>query len=750
MKAFKYLAVGVGGLAILAIIAAVAAAMLFDPNMYKGEIERVVKEQKNRTLKIEGDLKLAFWPNLGASLGKASLSERASGAEFASLESAHVSVALMPLLHGEAVVDAVSLAGLRANIVKGKDGKFNFDDLFEAKPAAKPAVKAEPGKEVRFDISGVRIEHANLAYRDAASGQELAIADFNLRTGRIADDVPGKLKLSASAKGKNPALDARVDLSGGYVFNLERKSFALSGLDAKLSGTAFGVSGLDLVAKGDLAGDPANGELSASGLEVKAKGVLGKDAFEAKITAPKLAIASDKASGSAVTAELTLKGTQQTANARFKLSGVEGSAKSLSIATLSLDFEASASGNSAKGTLTSPLKGNLGAKLFELPKVAASITVASPQMPQKTVTFPISGAVRADLAKESVAAELGTKFDESTVQAKLGVTRFEHPSYSFDVNIDRLNLDRYLPPKAEGSKSHAKGDAPVDLSGLKDLTAAGHIQIGAFQVERVKLSNLKADVRAAKGLLQVSPHTANLYEGSLAGALALDANGNQVALKETLTNVAIGPLLKDLAERDALEGRGSVVLDVSASGASVNAMKKALAGSARLQLKDGAVKGINLAETLRKAKSAIGSKSAQQQGADKSQKTDFSEMSASFAIKGGVAHNEDLNAKAPLFRLAGAGDIDVGNSTLNYLAKASVVATSKGQGGADLGHLAGLTVPVKLTGPFEAPKYEIDYGAIAADLAKSHITETITEKLGGKAGVPGGKTVDKLRGLFGR
>ena len=105
MKAFKYLALGVGGLAILAIIAAVAAAMLFDPNKYKGEIERVVKEQKNRTLKIEGDLKLALWPNLGASLGKASLSERASSAEFASLESAHVSVALVPLLRGEMVVD---------------------------------------------------------------------------------------------------------------------------------------------------------------------------------------------------------------------------------------------------------------------------------------------------------------------------------------------------------------------------------------------------------------------------------------------------------------------------------------------------------------------------------------------------------------------------------------------------------------------------------------------------------------------
>lgn len=681
MKAFRYIALGVGGPAILAAIAAVAAAMLFDPNKYKGEIERLVKEQKNRTLKIEGDLKLAFWPSLGASLGKASLSERSSSAEFASLESAHVSVALMPLLRGEAVVDAVRLAGLRANIVKGKDGEFNFHDLLEAKPAAKSAAAPEPGKEIRFDISAVRIEHANVAYRDAASGQELAIEDMGFRTGRIADDVPGKLELQASVKGKSPELDVRISIAGGYRFNLARKALELSGLDAK------------------------------------AKGTLGKDSFEAKLIAPAFSSAPGKAGGDAVSAELNI---------------------------------ASADGGSLKASVASPVSANLEAKLVELTKLAATVTIASPKMPQQSLTLPISGSARVDYGKESVTAEIGTKFDESTLQAKLAATRFEHPSYSFELNIDRLNLDRYLPPKTESSKSHAAGDVPIDLSGIKGLTAEGHIQIGAFQIERIKISDLKAEVHAANGLLQVSPHAANLYGGSLAGALSLNANGNQVTLKETLTNVAIGPLLKDLAERDALEGHGTIVLDVSASGASVNAMKKALAGSARLQLRDGAVKGINLAETLRQAKSMLGSKSAQQQGADKSQKTDFSELSASFAIKGGVAHNNDLNAKAPLFRLTGAGDVDVGHSTLNYLAKASVVATSKGQGGADLGQLAGVAIPVRLTGPFDAPKYEIEFGVMAADLAKSRITEAIAEKLGGKAGGTGGKTADVLRGLFGR
>jgi AsmA protein len=58
-----------------------------------------------------------------------------------------------------------------------------------------------------------------------------------------------------------------------------------------------------------------------------------------------------------------------------------------------------------------------------------------------------------------------------------------------------------------------------------------------------------------------------------------------------------------------------------------------------------------------------------------------------------------------------------------------VVATAKGQGGADLDHLAGLTVPVKLTGPFDAPKVEIDYRALASGAAKAKAKEKVQEKL---------------------
>jgi len=387
------------------------------------------------------------------------------------------------------------------------------------------------------------------------------------------------------------------------------------------------------------------------------------------------------------------------------------------------------------------------------------------------VKIPVTGSLRADLEKQTLSADLSSKFDESTIQAKLGLTKFSPPAYAFDVNVDRLNVDKYFPPEqkpaapaqpapAQAGKGSAKApakappaDTPVDLSALKDLNANGRLQVGALQVKGLKLANVKAEVKAANGRLDVAPHSASLYEGTVNGAIAAQADG-RIALKENLSGISIGPLLRDAAQKDILEGKGNVALDVAGAGKTVNAIKKSLAGSARLQLRDGAIKGINIAEVLRKAKTALSSQQAKAQAAE-SQKTDFSEMSASFAIRNGVAHNEDLDVKAPLFRISGKGDVDIGNSKIDYVTKAAVVATTKGQGGKDLEQLAGLTVPVHLTGPLDDMKYDVDYSAVARDVAKSRIGEKLKERLGGGKSGQGGSNVqdklqDKLKGLLGR
>jgi AsmA protein len=184
-------------------------------------------------------------------------------------------------------------------------------------------------------------------------------------------------------------------------------------------------------------------------------------------------------------------------------------------------------------------------------------------------------------------------------------------------------------------------------------------------------------------------------------------------------------------------------------------MKKSLAGSAKINLRDGAIKGINLAEKVRQAKTMFSGDSARGESAsDNKQKTDFSELTASFVIKGGVAHNKDLDIKSPLFRIGGAGDVDIGNSRLDYTTKASVVATTKGQGGEDLQNLRGLTVPVRLHGPFDNLKYDVDYSGAARDALKSRAGEKVKERVEERKEELKDRVQerlgDRLKGLLGR
>lgn len=691
MKILKYLWV-LAGLAVLAIAAVAIFALSFDPNRYKPQIEQLVKERTGRTLKLQGDIKVAIFPSLGADVAKATLSERAPGQEFLSLDSAHASVALLPLLRGEVIVDKIRVSGLHARVVKDKNGHYNFDDLLQVgnkgaqSPAPAPQGKGEAQGGVQFDIAGFSMDHASISYDDLGTGTALSLTDVKLATGRIAEQADGKLELAANAKGRNPALEARIDLGAGYHVDLPGGSYALSGVDGTVRGT------------------------------------FGTEQIEAKITAPRVALGAGKATGEAVSAQFSLKGADRSLQASVKLAGIEGSAKSLAIPSMSAELSMSGAG------MAKPLK------------------------------VPVSGSARADLEKQVASADLVSRFDESNIKAKLGLAKFSPPAYTFDIDVDRLNLDQYFPPEqpAGGQPSGAQQpgkappaqDTPVDLSALKDLNASGRLQFGALQVKGLKLANFKAQVRAANGRLEASPHSASLYEGTLSGALSAQADGNRISLKEALSNVSIGPLLRDVAQQDRLEGRGNVALDVSGAGATVNAIKKSLDGTARVNLRDGAIKGINIAEVLRKAKAALGAQSSQ--AANDQEKTDFTELNASFTLRNGIAHNQDLDMKSPLIRVTGAGDINIGASSLDYTVKAAVVASAKGQGGQELEELAGLTVPVKLSGSFDALKYDVDYRSVAADLAKSKVGGKVKEKLEKKKGKVEEKVRDQLKGLLGR
>lgn len=398
--------------------------------------------------------------------------------------------------------------------------------------------------------------------------------------------------------------------------------------------------------------------------------------------------------------------------------------------------------------LETPFSGNLG--------------LVSSKLPMRSLKLPLSGKLAVDLAKSNASLGLDTRLDESKIGLQLAVERFSPLFFNFDLKVDQLNVDRYLPPKASASAGQATptgGEAPVakgraddaiDLSALNDLNFRGRVAIGQLQAQGLKVSALDARIAAANGRLDISPMTAKLYGGSLDGALGVNARGNVFTVRQTLAGIDIRALMKDAIDKEPLEGRGSLSLDVSTRGANADALKRALAGQAALELRDGAVRGVNVGKMLRDAKAVLKSGQAGSTTASTTEKTDFSELTASFRIAGGVARNDDLAMKSPLLRLGGAGDIDIGNSRIDYLAKVSVVDTAQGQEGKDLAELRGITIPIRLRGPFDKLSYSLEVGDLLKDAAKAKVeekkqefkqkaNEKLQEKLGGK-----------LQGLFGK
>ena len=302
MKAIKYVVWGVGGIVALVVLAIIAAVMVVDGGFVKSRAERYMKEEKQRTLKIEGTPALKLFPVFSLSLGKTSLSEPKSDKVFVALDSMQVAVKVMPLLSGTVSVDQVALSGLKANIIKNKEGKFNFDDL-AGKKEDKP--ESDPPK-VR--VAAILIENAQIAYADEASGQRLTVGDVNVKAGGLADDQPGPLTVSANISGRKPEIALKLQVGGMAKMDLARQVFALAKLDGRVTGNADMLKGLDLRISGDLAADGRSQEYKVDGLNLNAKGMIERDALAAVFSAPKLRVTSSKAEGEAVTGSVAVKG----------------------------------------------------------------------------------------------------------------------------------------------------------------------------------------------------------------------------------------------------------------------------------------------------------------------------------------------------------------------------------------------------------------------------------------------------------
>src|SRR5690606_4137587 len=109
----------------------------------------------------------------------------------------------------------------------------------------------------------------------------------------------------------------------------------------------------------------------------------------------------------------------------------------------------------------------------------------------------INLGVKADGERLNV-SPFSVKFDDTQIKGSLGISRFAKPIYHFDVDIDKLDADRYI-TKTEGKEpaptAKADPNAPIDLSALRAINADGELRIGWLKLANVKSTNVRIKLK---------------------------------------------------------------------------------------------------------------------------------------------------------------------------------------------------------------------------------------------------------------
>lgn len=706
----------IGGLialvVVLVVVAAIAVPMLVDPNTVKEQITTRVREQTGRDLKVSGDIELSVFPWLGVNLGAAELGNAQGFAApyFARTKRVKIHVKLLPLLERKLEMDTVTIEGLAINLARNAKGRSNWDDLLAAGREGGAAPGAEGGGEgpglAGLAIGGLDLRDASLTWNDAQTGRQLAVRGLSLSTGAISPAAAVPLKLAFDFSSEAPKLSGHVTLDTTLSVDPGASSLRAQGLQAVADLLGDGLPG----GKGKIA---LSGDLAADGKRRSA----------------------------------IIKGLK------------------LTVLDLNAGGELSVSGG-AKGRV----QGNIKIAEFSPRTLLAALGQTVPETADPKVLTRAAAEIQlSGTPRRMVLKPFTIRLDDTRLQGSAELLNPAKPAVRFDLAIDALDADRYLPPSKPGEAravttpgAATAQAADLPLARLRALDVDGKLRIAKFKVAKLTVTEIAAVLNAKGGVIRLSPVSAKLYQGRYAGNMTLDARKEtpRLTVDERLSAVQAGPLLKDLSGRERITGTVDASAKLSARGATAAAAQRTLNGTARFAFRDGALKGVNIARLIREAKAKIQGRSLAPAAGE--QQTDFSEVTGSVRIKDGLASNDDFSAKSPLLRINGRGTADLPRSTLDYRVKTTLVATTAGQGGKDLADLAGIPIPLRVTGTFQDPKYGIDIEALTRTLAKSKVkgliagqkkklTGSLVRKLKGSAADGGtGKVKGLLKGILGQ
>lgn len=271
-----------------------------------------------------------------------------------------------------------------------------------------------------------------------------------------------------------------------------------------------------------------------------------------------------------------------------------------------------------------------------------------------------------------------------------------------------------------GTPASTSGAAPSAMAVTLDLEA-GRAGFGALAIER-----LTATARASGAAIRMDPVKFSVFGGSLEGALAFALDGSsRLDLDATVSGLDVATAMAFAGSPDTLTGRASGRVAIQATGVSAAEVMRTAAGTARLDVSDGSVRGLGL---VRQAVLVGSMQKASQAQALTPGSERFSKLGLTAQIARGEARTSDLQFESPDVLMRAGGVVHLATTVVDLAGQVQLSNELSKQAGRDLVRYTQqdgrVTLPVTVSGPASALSVSIDM----ADAAKRAVTNRATEE----------------------
>jgi AsmA protein len=386
----------------------------------------------------------------------------------------------------------------------------------------------------------------------------------------------------------------------------------------------------------------------------------------------------------------------------------------ISVPGLQLDFDGQLGSSAVKGQAGAMLVLAPGPLDLGLEAMSLRLQVDDPGLPPLRLALDGNAHLSPQAGSARVEGSINDQRVDARVDARLDRSR---PFVDLQASFGTLDLNRFAAPDRRGAApAPAPASRTVDLQPLQWADARLRIDVARLLRAPYRVDGLQLQAQVDNGALDLRRLAGRAWGGSFDASGSADARSGRMALRLRAQQVDLHALLADTHGFDSLRGRGRIEADLRSQGRTVGALRAGLNGRLTLALSPAALRGVDLAQTLRgwRTASSLGNDTV---ASDAQRQTEFSQLEASFELRNGVAHNEDFDGRSEFLRIGGDGTIDLVQGRLDYRLRARVVNTASGRAGPEMVLLNGVTVPVELHGPFGSVGWSVGWASVTAAVA---------------------------------